>query len=78
MEYWSDGELEYWSDVLFCSSSSVTFLDHQIVRPLSKLSLLLQALHKLQQTIFKFECNFIESFGIFNRNLFGFSVSIKP
>jgi hypothetical protein len=59
--------LEYW---LLRTINSVAFLDHQMIRPLSNLSLFLQSLHKLQQTIFKFKCKGIECFKILQGDLF--------
>ncbi len=58
--------------------SSVAFLNHQMIRPLSKLSLLLKSLHKLQQAIFKFECEGIECFKILKGDLISLFVGIEP
>ena len=66
--------MEYW---LLRTISNVAFLNHQMIRPFSKLSLFLQSLHKLQQTIFKFECEGIEHFKILGGDLLSFLVGIK-
>ena len=49
-----------------------------MIRPFSSLSLFLQSLHKLQQTIFKFECEGIEHFKILGRDLVSVFVGIEP
>ena len=64
MEYWSIGKLERCMIGLFDGISGITFLDDQVIRPLSKFSFFLDTLDKFQKTIFKFEGQLIESFEI--------------
>jgi hypothetical protein len=49
-----------------------------MIRPLSKLSLLLKNLHKLQQAIFKFECEGIEFFKTLKGDLISLFVGKSP
>jgi len=75
MEYWSIGVMEYWLSRTVCG---IAFLNHQMIRPFSSLSLFLQSLHKLQQTVLKFECEGIERFKILGRDLVSVFVRIEP
>jgi len=78
MECWSIGVLECWIFRLFMSIYRIAFLDYQMVNPISSITLPFQALHEFKKPIFQFIGLGIESFKLFLRYLFCFSIAVKP